>query len=278
MKIAVCSGKGGTGKTFVSTNLAKVLFATYIDSDIEEPNGSFYFENLREVATYPSYKAIPSFDLDKCIKCRTCVDFCHFNALLFIKDKIKFFPELCHSCMGCKVLCKTGAITESKERVGSITIKTNEEDIAIVGQMEIGQRNGGAIVKELFTFTNNREDYVIDCPPGTGCEVGEIIQASNLILVVTEPTLFGLENLKLIVSLIKLYKKPCFLVVNKENEKGYKPLEEFAKAEGLKIVTKIPYSVKTAIANAKGYRTTELKPYFDLIKKEVERYENPANN
>lgn len=166
MKIAVLSGKGGTGKTFISTNLAiTAKKCTYIDCDIEEPNGYLFFKS-KKVSEKDVNVLLPKIDLEKCIKCRQCVNFCRFNAIAFINGKPKIFENICHSCGGCKIVCKQNAILEYEHCIGKVVERKYKDINIFSGILNIGEITGIPIIKELLKNTNNKDElFIIDCPP-----------------------------------------------------------------------------------------------------------------
>ncbi|HKM01454.1 MAG TPA: 4Fe-4S binding protein, partial [Sedimentibacter sp.] len=169
MKIAVLSGKGGTGKTFISVNLSFVAEnSNYIDCDVEEPNGHLFFKpeivNKEKV-----YEKIPQVDIDLCSGCRKCVEFCKFNALAFIKDKVFVFDDICHSCGGCMLLCPEKAISEKDKEIGEILEGVFNSSNIYTGILNTGEETGVSIIKKLLKSSNDKPYTFIDCPPGSSC-------------------------------------------------------------------------------------------------------------
>jgi MinD superfamily P-loop ATPase len=216
MKIAVLSGKGGTGKTFVSVNLASsVPESVYVDCDVEEPNGHLFFKP-KEVEERKISVKIPVIDHKKCDGCRACIEFCRFNALAFVGGKVKVFNEVCHSCGGCKLVCPKEAITEIDKVIGEVQKGVSGNNIVYTGILKIGEVSGVPIIKELLEENKNTEAEVfIDCPPGSACVVMESIKDADYCVLVAEPTAFGLHNLNLVYELVKIFKKPYGVIINK---------------------------------------------------------------
>lgn len=248
MKIAVLSGKGGTGKTFVSVNLASVLEqGTYIDCDVEEPNGKLFLKP-KQIEYEDAEVLIPSFEQNKCIGCRKCMDFCKFNALVYIKDIPRLFPNMCHSCGGCKLVCPVGAITEVARKTGMIEKGYHGDTRVITGIMNLSEESGVSVIKKALEVGLREKkgmDVIIDCPPGSACTVMESVREADFCILVAEPTMFGLQNLKMVVELVRIMDKPCGIVINKELD-GFNELSQFCKQEKIPILMHIPYNMELA--------------------------------
>lgn len=246
MKIAVLSGKGGTGKTFVSTNLAVACGkSTYIDCDVEEPDGRLFLKP-ENCSTNNVYTLLPQFDENKCIGCRKCVEFCHFNALVFVKGKPMVFPEVCHSCGGCSLICPSDAVSENKQKVGIVETGMHNDITVITGVLDIGQASAVPVIKaSLEKGLSCSNDTIIDCPPGSSCSVMECILQSDCCVIVAEPTAFGFHNFRMVYDLVTLLHKKLFVVINKESE-PYAPLEKFCLENNIVVSMHIPYTDKIA--------------------------------
>lgn len=242
MKIAVLSGKGGTGKTFVSVNLAVVSkTATYIDCDVEEPNGRLFLRP-QEVRTETVNTRLPQFDEKKCTACRKCVDVCRFHALAFIKNKPIVFPDVCHACGGCSLICPVEAVTEKKRPIGVVEYGTHEQVRVVTGILNLGEASGVPVIKLALEQSDSPDTLtVIDCPPGSACSVMESVQSADYCILVTEPTAFGLHNFQMVYELVSLLHKPCGVVINKA-EQAYAPIDEFFDQHSLNVLCRIPYS------------------------------------
>lgn len=246
MKIAVVSGKGGTGKTFISVSLAAAADrATYIDCDVEEPNGRLFFKPEDVDAQVVSTR-IPTFDSVKCTGCRKCADFCRFNALVYVKGKPMLFPEVCHSCGGCALVCPAGAVMEIEKPVGSVESGTSANVRVVTGIMNLGEASGIPIIKAALKMSDVSEQLtVIDCPPGSACPVMESVQSADYCILVAEPTAFGLHNFEMVHELVALLGKPCGVVINKADAE-YPPLTAFCESHNLRVLCRIPYSERFA--------------------------------
>ena len=252
MKIAVLSGKGGTGKTLVSVNLAAASDqAVYVDCDVEEPNGHLFFkpQNLEtEMVTIPT----PQVDESLCNGCRQCVDFCKFNALAYIGTSLVIFEDICHSCGGCVTICPQKALSEKKKEIGEVKKGTSDGVMVLSGMMNIGEASGIPIIKKLLE-TEGLDDSlaVIDCPPGSACTVMESIKDADYCILVAEPSIFGAHNLSLVVELVRLFNKPHGVILNKCLD-GKNPSEEYCKENGLHIIGSLSYDKELGMMNAIG--------------------------
>lgn len=252
MKIAVLSGKGGTGKTLVSVNLAALANkAVYIDCDVEEPNGYLFFKPEKIESEKVSIK-IPYVDEKLCTSCRKCVDFCKFNALAYIGTKLLVFEEICHSCGGCMLFCPEKALSERDKVIGEVQKGVSEDVKVITGILNTGEVSGIPIIKELLDGSNEDKNFTfIDCPPGSACIVMESVKDADYCILVAEPSLFGVHNLNMVYELIKLFKKPYGVVLNKCIE-GENPSENFCLEKNIKILGKIPFENELGTLNSKA--------------------------
>ncbi len=241
MNIAVLSGKGGTGKTLVSVNMAAAAKeAVYIDCDVEEPNGYLFFKPA-DVESEKVTVKIPYVDQTLCNGCRTCVEFCNFNALAYIKQSLKVFEGICHSCGGCVLLCPQKALKEKDKVIGEVQKGVSEDVTVITGVLNTGEASGIPIIKKLLDDKNKGKDLtIIDCPPGSACIVMESVRDADYCILVAEPTVFGAHNLSLVYELVKLFNKPHGVILNKCLE-GKNPSEEFCIEKGIRILGRIPF-------------------------------------
>jgi len=250
VKIAVLSGKGGTGKTLLSVNLAAVAGeSTYIDCDVEEPNGHLFFKP-DQIRSEPITIKIPVVDQQICDGCRVCVDFCKFNALAYIGDKLLIFEEVCHSCGGCVLFCPLRALSERDKVVGEIRRGYSDQVRVASGILNIGEASGIPIVKGLLRDIPAGTTF-IDCPPGSACIVMESIKDADYCIFVAEPTLFGVHNLNMVYQLVRLFGKPHGVVLNKCLP-GENPAEEFCRQQGIPILGKIPFDPELGTINAEA--------------------------
>lgn len=281
MNIAVLSGKGGTGKTLLSVNMAAASkSATYIDCDVEEPNGYLFFKPEEIVEENVSVK-IPEVDKELCSGCRKCVDFCKFNALAFIKKAPIVFGDICHSCGGCSLLCPENAITEKDKVIGKIEKGKSQGIDIYTGILNTGEVSGVPIIEKLLeenrksssngevsnNIEGNEKLSIIDCPPGSACIVMESIKDADFCVLVAEPTAFGAHNLEMVYELVSLFGKPFGVVLNKCLD-GENPSEEFCKEKGIKILGRVPFEKELG----------ELNSNAKIAARESERYNKLFKN
>ena len=250
MRIAVLSGKGGTGKTLVSVNLAAVAkTSTYIDCDVEEPNGHLFFKP-EEISEEEISVKIPTVDNELCNGCRKCVDFCKFNALAYIKNKLIVFDDVCHSCGGCILVCPERALTEKAKVIGKVQKGVSGEVTVWTGILNAGEATGIPIIKKLLEENSEvNKQIFIDCPPGSACIVMESIKDADYCVLVAEPTLFGVHNLNMVYELVKLFNKPFGVVLNKCLEEE-NPAEKFCFENNIKILGQIPFDNELGTLNS----------------------------
>lgn len=291
MNIAVLSGKGGTGKTLLSVNMAATSkSAIYIDCDVEEPNGYLFFKPEEIVEENVAVK-IPEVDKELCSGCRKCVDFCKFNALAFIKKAPIVFGDICHSCGGCSLLCPENAITEKDKVIGKIEKGKSQGMDVYTGILNTGEVSGVPIIEKLLeenrksssngevsnNIEGNEKLSIIDCPPGSACIVMESIKDADFCVLVAEPTAFGAHNLEMVYELVSLFGKPFGVVLNKCLD-GENPSEEFCKEKGIKILGRVPFEKELGevnsnakIAARKSERYNKLfKNILETVKGEVQ--------
>ncbi|MCD8196219.1 MAG: 4Fe-4S binding protein [Lachnospiraceae bacterium] len=237
-KIAVLSGKGGAGKTYVAVNLAAVAGkCTYIDCDVEEPNGWLFWkpEDVRRVTVST---LLPAFDAAKCTGCRECVRACRFHALMYAKEKPMVFPEVCHSCGLCQMVCPEQAILETEKPIGVLETGYHGSVKVVTGILNPGESSGIPVIRQALKQAG--DVTVLDCPPGSACSVMESIMDADYCVLVTEPTAFGFHNFRMVYELAGLLKKKCGVVINKQTE-IYEPLEQFCTEQQLPVLARIPY-------------------------------------
>lgn len=263
MKIACLSGKGGAGKTFTAVNLAASAGkCCYVDCDVEEPNGRLFLKPER-VESRSVSTLLPEFDANLCSGCKKCVDFCRFHALVYVKNKPMVFPEVCHSCGGCALVCPEKAVRENPRPIGILEEGRHGDIRVITGVLDPGEASGIALIKEAVKSARGLS--ILDCPPGSACPVLESASAADYCLLVAEPTAFGLHNFKMVHELVRLLGKPCGVLINKQDA-PYEPLEHFCGEQGIPILARIPFDPEAAECIAAGEIAAEKLPrYLELF-------------
>ena len=260
IKIAVLSGKGGTGKTTISCSLASVMDSCgYVDCDVEEPNGFLFLKPDLTVQHLVSV-LIPEINDNFCTSCGACVEICQFNALAMIHGKVILFEELCHHCGACALACKPMSITEIERSIG--IIENDYDGKFMQGRLNIGEPVGVPVIRELGkrALKNTQlETVIFDCPPGASCAVAAVLDFCDYAMIVTEPTPFGLHDLKIAAALVKLKKIPCGVLINKSGERD-QPTLDFCAVNDLEILLKLPYERKIASNYARGMLPVEAMP------------------
>ena len=260
MIISVASGKGGTGKTTISVNMALALGAgvELLDCDVEEPNAHLFLKPVIE-RSEPVEVPVPLVDLQKCTFCRKCSDICRFNALAVVGKKVLVFQELCHSCGGCMAVCPEGAITETGRELGILNFGARADIRFINGQLRVGEAMSPPLIKRVRAAADPQRITIIDAPPGTSCPVIAAMNGADFILMVTEPTPFGLHDLKLAVEAVRLLGIPCGLVVNRADI-GDRKVFYYAISENLPVLMTIPFDRRIAEAYSRGKNIVEEFP------------------
>lgn len=246
MKIAIASGKGGTGKTTLSTNLASYLSVkqkiALVDLDVEEPNSSLFL-NTKLVSREDKYIMTPKWDSQKCNACGECRINCNFNAIVNLGKEIMLFPELCHSCYACSDLCTQGALPMVPKKIGELSHSFTGNLSFIEGRLDIGQVQAVSLISQVIDYldeTFSKDSIVIlDSPPGTSCPVMEVAKNADYIILVSEPTPFGMSDLKLAAHTMRLLNKDFGLVINRYEE-GSDEILELCREESIDIIAKIP--------------------------------------
>ncbi len=272
-KIAIASGKGGTGKTTVSILLSILLAKEYkvqlIDCDVENPDCHLFFRNKpdsqEEVNVF-----YPVIDLKKCTFCGKCQQVCEYNCLLVMKDNVMFFKELCHPCKGCLFVCPEGAVSEGRRRVGDIFRYSGDKNIYFdYAVMDVGEARANPLIEELKNNLRDDVDFIIfDSPPGANCPMVEAVKDTDYVVLVTEPTPFGLYDLRIARSVVKKLGIPCGILINR-SEGDDEIIENFADKEGVDIILRIPFSREFAFYYSKGIIKEK---FFPEVEKKMAEY------
>ncbi len=280
MQIAIASGKGGTGKTTVAVNLAKFLVeklengSTKIllaDMDVEEPNSGLFISG-ELLSSEIKYRMVPDWDEKKCTFCKRCANVCEFNALAYLGISVMIFPELCHSCYACSELCPEDALPMVPVRMGEMReYKIDKNLFFLESRLDIGVEQATPLIEQTRKFIKNHFGRnwitIIDSPPGTSCPVMEAVKDADMVLLVTEPTPFGLHDLTLAVETMRELKKNIAVVINKYGI-GNDEVEKYCNSEKIPVVAKIPNLKEAAGLYSKGSVLIDKLPE---IKSEIEK-------
>ena len=263
MIISIASGKGGTGKTTVAVNLAMAIGSDVqlLDCDVEEPNSHLFINPVFE-KTISVTTPVPEVDEKKCNLCGKCDEICQFKAIIVIANiTVMTFPELCHSCGGCEKVCPENAIKETSRELGIIQKGYRNGLEFVHGKLTVGEAMSPPLIVKVRSFAKPDKFTIIDAPPGTSCPVIASMKDTDFILLVTEPTPFGLHDLKLAVGAVKILKIPCGLVINR-SDVGDNKVKEFAKKEGIPVLLEIPFDRNIAEVYSRGDMIVEKLPGF----------------
>lgn len=264
MILSVASGKGGTGKTTIAVNLAlsieEDVSIQFLDCDVEEPNAHFFLSpHIDQIQTVRI--PIPEIQKDRCTYCGECAEICAYNAMAVLKDTVLVFPELCHGCGGCTLLCPEDAIQEKGHGIGILEFGTADSISFAQGKLDIGQAMSPPLIRALKKTTKPDHTVIIDAPAGTSCPVVESVKGSDISLLVTEPTPFGLNDLKLTVETLKELKIPLAVIVNRSAGKD-QLIWEYCQGQNIPILLTIPMDRSIAEAYSEGKTIVETQTSY----------------
>ncbi|MBN1863765.1 MAG: ATP-binding protein [Victivallales bacterium] len=263
MKVAVASGKGGTGKTTLSVALALSVEepVSLLDCDVEEPNCHLFLPKHEPMQTREVFVPVPHIDESLCDNCGACARFCQFNAIASLGVKTLVFSDLCHSCGGCAKICPKGAITEMDKLIGKIGSFRIGELFFAGGTLDVGQPISPPLIKEVLKSVPGSRDglVIVDSPPGTSCPMVAAVSEADFVILVTEPTPFGLHDLKIAVETIREIRKPHCVVINR-CDSGDDRVEQYCDKQGIQIALKIPDSRNMAVAYSQGKTMLDAMP------------------
>ncbi|MDY6913162.1 MAG: ATP-binding protein [Planctomycetota bacterium] len=268
MKIAIASGKGGTGKTTVATNLAyaasrKGQTVAYLDCDVEEPNGHIFLKP-QITRSRPVGNLIPQVDQAKCTKCGKCGEICQYSAIVCVNQKVLLYPELCHACGGCSLVCPAEAITETLHELGKLETGRAGPIRFVQGLLNIGEAMSPPLIREVKAAGPDVDLVIVDAPPGTSCPVIESVRDSDFVALVTEPTPFGLNDLKLAVEMVQALELPFGVVVNRA-DLGDRETYSYCETNRIEILAEIPDDRRIAEAYSRGETACELIPKYGSV-------------
>ena len=258
MRVSVASGKGGTGKTIVSTSLVWILAdrgrrVTYVDADVEEPNGHLFL-HPQITDSHRFRVSVPRLISGSCSGCGECQVNCAFNAIVALSDRVMVFPELCHSCGVCNLVCRERALTEVPRGIGTI-----ENGVVVATRpmtfrsatLDVGEARATPLIAGLLHGTAQNDLVLVDAPPGTSCSAMEAVRGSDLVLLVTEPTPFGLHDLQIAVDMCRALGRAMTAVINR-CDLGDERVARFLEGEGIPVLARIPFLSDVATAYAHG--------------------------
>ena len=272
MILSIASGKGGTGKTSVAVNMAlSIRDVQLLDCDVEEPNAYLLLHpeiNKKE----PVYTSIPKIDRTLCDTCGECTKFCQFNAIFVAPEKILVFPELCHSCGGCALVCPKKAITWEKHEIGTLIFGSTDDLSLVYGELQVSEPLAVPVIKAVKKQMKGK-NVIFDSPPGTSCPFVETVRGGDFCLLVTEPTPFGLYDLKIAVEVLRKIEVPFGVVINRAGI-GDRKVYAYCRKEKIRIMLEIPYQKRIAELYSQGIpfslEMPEWEEKFKMLYSEIE--------
>ncbi|MGD6935147.1 MAG: ATP-binding protein [Candidatus Bathyarchaeia archaeon] len=251
MIVTVASGKGGTGKTSVAVSMAlSIGDCQVLDCDVEEPNAHLLLHPTIS-RSQPVYASNVKIDKTLCRQCGLCAKFCRYNALFCSFKGVLVFPELCHGCGGCITVCPEKAISEQNYKVGTLNFAQAGNIELIYGELEVGKPMAGPVIKAVKKQAAKNQTVIVDSPPGASCSFVETVRNTDYCIIVTEPTPFGLHDLKITVEVLKKMGIPFGVVINRAGI-GDRAVYDYCKQDNIPILLEIPYERKIAELYSKG--------------------------
>ncbi len=265
MIVGVVSGKGGTGKTTVAVNLAAVAEdpVMLLDCDVEEPNCHLFFDSSMEQLESVSI-GVPRLEADRCIGCGDCAELCEFQVLAFLAGKPLVFPELCHGCGGCFLACPTGALIETRSRIGVVERSRTNSCTLIHGRLNVGKALSPPLIKAVRRYEAGSGMTIVDGPPGTTCSLAAALVGCDLALLVAEPTPFGVHDLELLIDGARKLGMPMAAVINRAT-RGSAISRDLCAKEGIPVLAEVPESEEIARVQARGKIASHMLPEIRTI-------------
>jgi MinD superfamily P-loop ATPase len=262
MILAVASGKGGTGKTTVSVNLAKSFGSPVqlLDCDVEEPNSHLFLRGMLLERETVSIR-VPQVDESRCDACGECGKFCQYHAIALLGPAPLVFPELCHGCGGCEKICTRGAISEIDRRIGVVETLDTDGVTLIQGRLDVGVAMAPPLVRAVKSRLRRDVSAILDAPPGTSCPVVATVRGADFVLLVTEPTPFGLHDLKLAVDMVKILAIPFGVVINRAGI-GDERVNAYCGEKKIPVLLEIPDDRRIAEAYSRGETVIDALPEY----------------
>ncbi len=273
--IAIASGKGGTGKTTVAVHLAAALLfqkrtVQYLDCDVEEPNGHLFLKPLID-SVEPAGIPVPVVDAARCTSCGKCAQVCEFNAIALLKKPLTF-PELCHGCGACALVCPVGAIREEPRAIGVVESGQAGATTIVQGRLTIGEPMSPPLIRAVKARRDPRAIALFDAPPGTACPFATTVRGADFVLLVAEPTPFGLHDLVLAIETLRPLGVPLGVVVNRADED--RRVQDFCAANGVPVLAELPDDRRVAETYARGEllfdRLPEWRGHFENLWARIE--------
>lgn len=275
--MSIASGKGGTGKTSVAINIAvSIGDAQLIDCDVEEPNAHLLL-HPKIVSEEPVYTLVPSINEELCDHCGKCSTFCQYKAIFAVGEIILILRELCHGCGGCILICPKGAINEGKHKIGAIKRGHKDNLELIYGELEVGEPMATPLIRQLKRHIDKNKNVILDAPPGASCPVIETVKGVDYCILVTEPTPFGLHDLKIIIQVLEDMSIPFGVVINRAGI-GDRKVYDYCREKNIPILLEIPYDRRIAELYSRGIpfslEMTEYREKFRDLFNDVRRLAN----
>lgn len=262
MILAIASGKGGTGKTTLAVNLAKTwnVPVQLLDCDVEEPNAHLFLPGELRDRSEVSIP-VPVIDPARCDLCGECGKFCQYHAIAAVKPSPIVFPELCHGCGGCVLACRRKAISEKQRRIGVVETMESGNVTLIQGKLDVGVSLVPPLIRAVKSRIDSGHPTIIDAPPGTSCPVVASVRGADYVLLVTEPTPFGLHDLTLAVDLVRELALPFGVVVNRAGA-GDDRVNRYCREQGIRVILEIPDDRRIAEAYSRGVLMVDALPDY----------------